>query len=121
LHGHCDGLQAHAKKGRFGAMNAPPPQAATIETTDHLEKYMYFLGLGIILLAMKYLEIAPVAAWSWLIVFAPFGLAVAWWSWADASGYTKRKAMEQENKRKQERIDKNKDAIGTLSSRNKRR
>ena len=82
---------------------------------------MYCLGLGVIFLVMKFLEIAPVAAWSWLIVLAPFGLAVAWWSWADASGYTKRKAMEQENKRKQERIDKNKDAIGTLSSRSKRR
>ena len=47
---------------------------------------MYFLGLGIVLLAMKYLEWGPVAAWSWWAVFAPFGLAMAWWYWADASG-----------------------------------
>lgn len=82
---------------------------------------MYFLGLGLILLAMKYLEIAPVVAWSWLTVLAPFGLAAAWWAWADTSGYTKRKAMERENQRKKERIERNKDAIGTLNARNKRR
>lgn len=74
---------------------------------------MYFLGLGIILLAMKYLEIGPVAAWDWWVVFVPFGLAVAWWAWADSSGYTKRKAMERENDRRQDRIDRHKTAIGT--------
>lgn len=74
---------------------------------------MYLLGLGIILLAMKYLEFGPVAAWSWWVVLAPFGLAVLWWSWADSSGYTKRKAMEREEARRQARIDRNKEAIGT--------
>ena len=74
---------------------------------------MYFLGLGIILLAMKYLEVAPVVAWNWWVVFSPFGLAIAWWAWADSTGYTKRKAMERENLRKQARIDSNKEAIGT--------
>ena len=74
---------------------------------------MYLLGLGIILLAMKYFEIGPVTNWSWWLVLTPFALAVAWWSWADASGYTKRKAMERENQRRQDRIDRNKDAIGT--------
>ena len=74
---------------------------------------MYFLGLGIILLAMKYLEIGPVAGWDWWVVFVPFGLAVAWWAWADSSGYTKRKAMERENERRQDRIDRHKTAIGT--------
>lgn len=74
---------------------------------------MYLLGLGIVLLAMKYLELGPVATWSWWIVFAPFGLAVVWWYWADSSGYTKRKAMERENQRKQQRIERNKEAIGT--------
>lgn len=75
---------------------------------------MYFLGLGVILLAMKYLEIGPVSAWDWWVVLAPFGLAVVWWAWADSSGYTKRKAMERENTRRQDRIDRSKDAIGTL-------
>jgi small Trp-rich protein len=81
---------------------------------------MYFLGLGLVLLAMKYLEIGPVATWSWLIVFAPFGLAMAWWAWADATGYSKKKVMEKENQRRKERIDRNKDAMGTLKTRKRR-
>lgn len=81
---------------------------------------MYFLGLGLILLAMKYLEIGPVAAWSWLVVLAPFGLAVVWWAWADASGYTKRKAMEREDARRKDRIERNREAMGTLSSKRRR-
>ncbi len=73
---------------------------------------MYFLGLGLILLLMKYLEMDPVAGWSWLVVLAPFGLAAAWWAWADASGYTRRKAMEREDKRRLDRINKQRDAMG---------
>ncbi len=74
---------------------------------------MYFLGIGIVLLAMWYLEIGPVASWPWYVIAIPWGLAVAWWWWADATGYTKRKAMEREDARRQLRIDKNKEAIGT--------
>jgi len=74
---------------------------------------MYFLGLGIALIAMKYLEIGPVAGWSWWWVLTPFALAAAWCAWADSSGYTKRKAMERENERRQDRIDRQKTAIGT--------
>ena len=81
---------------------------------------MYFLGLGILLLAMKYLEIGPVAGWDWLVVLAPFGLAVAWWAWADSTGYTKRKAMERDDARRKARVDKNKEAIGTLHKRKRR-
>jgi small Trp-rich protein len=73
---------------------------------------MYLLGIGIVLLLMKYLEMGPVAAWSWWYVLAPFGLAAIWWAWADASGYTRRKAMEREEKRKQTRLDKQRAAIG---------
>ncbi len=75
---------------------------------------MYFLGLGLIFLLLKYLEIGPVAALSWWWVLTPFALAVAWWAWADSSGYTKRKAMEREDERRQDRIDRSKTAIGTL-------
>jgi small Trp-rich protein len=73
---------------------------------------MYFLGLGVFLLLFKYLEIGPMANWSWWIILAPFGLAMLWWAWADSTGYTKRKAMERENLRKAERIEKQKDALG---------
>jgi small Trp-rich protein len=73
---------------------------------------MYLLGLGIILLVMKYLEIGPPADWSWWVILSPFALAAAWWSWADWSGYTKRKAVQRENARKQARIDKNRAQLG---------
>ena len=73
---------------------------------------MYLLGLGVVLLALKYLEIGPVAVWSWWVVLAPFALAMAWWAWADSTGYTKRKVVEREERRKQARIDKSRDAMG---------
>ena len=73
---------------------------------------MYLLGLGIILLLMKWQEIGPVATWSWWLVLAPFVGAALWWTWADASGYTKRKAMETMDQRKKDRINKHKEALG---------
>ena len=82
---------------------------------------MLFLGLGIILLAMKYLEIGPPAAWDWWTVLSPFALAVVWWAWADWSGYTKRKAMERENKRKEERIERQRDQLGLGTRKSGRR
>jgi small Trp-rich protein len=81
---------------------------------------MYLLGLGLVLLALKYLEIGAVAAWDWWVVLLPFGLTVLWWAWADASGYTKRKSMDRENAKRQARIDKNREAIGTLSPKKRR-
>jgi small Trp-rich protein len=73
---------------------------------------MYFLLIGIVMLAMWYGEIGPVAAWPWYVVFAPFGLAVVWWWWADATGYTKKKAVERENAKKKARIEKSREAMG---------
>ena len=78
---------------------------------------MYFLGLGIILLAMKYLEIGPVAGWDWWVVFVPFGLAVAWWAWADSSGYTKRRAMDAMEAKRAERRRRSMEALGTAPRR----
>lgn len=73
---------------------------------------MLFLVLGLGLLVMKYMEIGPVAAWPWYVVLAPFGLAAAWWAWADWSGYTKKKAVQREDDKRQARIDKNREAMG---------
>ena len=77
---------------------------------------MYFLLIGILGLALKYLEIEPVASLSWWLVLSPFALAVAWWAWADASGYTKRKEIQKMDGRKQKRIDRQRAAM-SLSSR----
>ena len=81
---------------------------------------MYLLGLGLVFLILKYLEFGPVASWDWWAVMLPFGLAVAWWAWADASGYTKKKAMERENARRQERIARHHEALGTTPKTRKR-
>ena len=80
---------------------------------------MYFLIIGIVLLVLWYGEIGPVAAWSWYVVFAPFGLAVLWWWWADWSGFTKKKAVQRENDKKKARIDKGREAMG-LGSKKRR-
>ena len=64
---------------------------------------MFFVVLGCLLLLMKYFEFGPVAAWSWWIVLAPFGLAILWWWYADASGYTKRREMDRMEAKKVQR------------------
>lgn len=78
---------------------------------------MYFLLMGIAGLLLKYLEISPVAELSWWMVLTPFGLAVAWWSWADASGYTKRKEIEKMEDRTKKRLEKQRDALGMIKKR----
>ena len=73
---------------------------------------MYFLFIGVLGLVLKYLEVAPLGNMSsWLVLF-PFALAAAWWAWADASGYTKRKEVEKMDDRKRKRIEKQRTAIG---------
>ena len=82
---------------------------------------MWFLMLGLLGVALKFLEIGFVASWSWWVVLSPFALAVAWWAWADASGYTKRKVVEKENQRRQDRIDRQRSNLGMLTSRSNRK
>lgn len=81
---------------------------------------MFFLLVGIAALALKYLEIGPVATLSWWIVLCPFALAALWWWWADATGYTKRREVDKMDKRRQDRIDKQRDAMGMLSAKKKK-
>ena len=72
---------------------------------------MYFLGIGIVLLILKLMQIGPVGGWSRLIVLTPFALAAAWWVWADASGYTKRKEMEKMDAIRENRLQKQREAL----------
>ena len=78
---------------------------------------MYLLGLGMVLLGLKLLGLGPVAAWDWWVVLMPLALAAIWWAWADASGYTRRKAMAREAQRRQARIDRSRAALGTKKKR----
>lgn len=80
---------------------------------------MYFVGIGLAMLLMRMMDIAPVAHWPWYVVLAPFGMAVVWWTWADSSGYTQRKAAQREEERRRERIERQKESLGMLN--NKRR
>lgn len=82
---------------------------------------MWFLALGLLGLALKFFEIGVVASWDWWVVLTPFGLAVVWWAYADWSGYTKRRVIEKEEARKQTRIDRQQERLGTLNSRNRGR
>lgn len=82
---------------------------------------MWFLVLGVLGVLLKYFEVGPMGQWSWWIVLIPFPLAMAWWSYADWSGYTKRKAVERQDERKRERIERQRSQLGMLGSRSNRK
>ncbi len=73
---------------------------------------MAFMMLGVLLLVLKLAELGPVAAWAWWVVLAPFGLAAAWWGFADAIGLTQRRAMDKMEQTKAERRNRNLEALG---------
>ncbi|MDQ0590803.1 TIGR04438 family Trp-rich protein [Variovorax paradoxus] len=81
---------------------------------------MLFLLLGLLAVGLKYFEVGMVAGWSWWIVLSPFAMAVAWWAWADWSGYTKRKVVEREEARKQARIDRQRSNMGLPANKSQR-
>ena len=78
---------------------------------------MYFVVLGVVLLGLKVAAVGPVGEWAWWLVLLPFGLAVAWWGWADVSGFTKRRAMDAMQARRAERRRKHMEALGTAPRR----
>ncbi len=58
---------------------------------------MAFVLLGVLLLVLKlggWVQFSKDEFWAWVIVLSPFVLAAIWWSWADSSGLTQRKAMD---------------------------
>jgi small Trp-rich protein len=73
---------------------------------------MWFVVLGVALIAMKLAEFGPVAAWPWWWVLSPFAGAVVWWIWADATGYTKRREIDKMEEKKAERRKKNMNNLG---------
>lgn len=81
---------------------------------------MYLLILGVILMLMKYLEVGFAVNLSWWWVLSPFALAVAWWAWADTTGYTKRREMDKMAQKKQDRIDKQRENLGIKTKRRSR-
>lgn len=68
---------------------------------------MWFVVIGVVMLLMQHFGIGPLATWTWaddwLRMLAPFGLAVAWWTWSDVTGYTRKQAMKRDEKRRENR------------------
>ncbi len=81
---------------------------------------MYLLMLGVVLMVLKYLDVSPVAEWSWWWVLSPFPLASLWWWYADKTGYTRRKATERDEQRKADRHNENRKRLGLPPKTNKR-
>ena len=82
---------------------------------------MAFIVIGLALLAMKLLETGFAADWPWWGILLPFGLALAWWFWADASGLTRKREMEKDEARKEERRRRNIEALGMEARSSKRK
>ncbi len=81
---------------------------------------MWFVVIGCALLAMKLAETGFAADWSWWIILLPFGLAVLWWAFADSIGLTQRREMDKLEARKEERRQRQMDALGINWRRTKR-
>lgn len=81
---------------------------------------MAFVVLGLLLVVLKVAELGPVGEWAWWWVLAPFGGAVLWWAWADATGYYQRREMRKMEERKEQRRIRDMDALGTNPNKRRR-
>lgn len=73
---------------------------------------MWFVAAGVVLLLLKLVGPAFFGQLPWWLVLAPFGLAVAWWAFADQVGITQRKAMQQQDERARKRRDRQYEEMG---------
>lgn len=72
---------------------------------------MWFLLLGLLFIALKYLEVGFVAGVTWWWVLVPLGLAFVYWEIVDPYfGISKKRASRDMEERKQARIDKLREA-----------
>lgn len=66
---------------------------------------MWLVWVGVLLLALKLFEIEPIAGVSWWWLLLPFGLAFLWFDLVEERlGLYKRKAFDEMEKAKKERI-----------------
>ncbi len=79
---------------------------------------MYFVIIGVIIILLHLAGFGPMADWNWNLTgdlwkfCLPFAFAVVWWTWADVSGYNKRREMEKMEDKKQARREANLEALG---------
>lgn len=64
---------------------------------------MGLVVLGVVLLVLRWLEVAPMSGWSPWVMFVPFVLALFWWAWSDFSGRTRRRQEDAFAQRRQAR------------------
>ena len=87
---------------------------------------MWLFSVAVLLAVLKALVQQEIVSFTWLAqlswwwVIGMFGLAAAWWAYADASGLTRRKAQERIDERKKERQRKAREALGHASQRQRR-
>lgn len=87
---------------------------------------MYFVVIGVFVILLHLAGIGPMAEWNWNLFgdlwkfCLPFGLAALWWTWADVSGYNKRREIEKMEARKMARREANLEALG-MDSRARRK
>ena len=77
---------------------------------------MAFVLIGVLFLVLRlggWVKFSESDFMAWVIVLAPFALAVIWWAWADASGLTQKKAMDSMDARKAARREQQMEALGT--------
>ncbi len=77
---------------------------------------MWFVLLGVLLILLNLLNIGPFGVWEWpgdwWKMCWPFGVAAAWWYYADTSGYNRQREIDRMEAKKQERRKKNLVSLG---------
>ena len=80
---------------------------------------MYLLAVAVIMTILKWQNINPVAEWSWWVIIGVYAATAVWWTVADSTGFTKRKAIEREDKVKNARTERHRDALRGANSKRK--
>ena len=78
---------------------------------------MPLVVIGVLLLLGWWLDVGPLGRLPWYVPLIPFGLAVLWWEFADASGWTQRRVIEKLERKKIERREKAMESLGLTTRR----
>ena len=79
---------------------------------------MFFVIVGVIVILLNLAGIGPIGEWTWNLTgdlwkfCVPFGLAILWWIWTDASGLDKRREIAKMDAKKQARRAQNMATLG---------
>ena len=79
---------------------------------------MFFVIVGAIMILLNLAGIGPIGEWTWTLTgdlwkfCVPFGLAILWWIWTDASGLDKRREIAKMDAKKQARRAQNMATLG---------